>query len=138
MPEKNYIGRAVHKSMASMSKLDDDRVSGVLEANKDKDFVKRIVDYKNSPYISNSDGSRSSHRMAVEVTQDGEWIVFPTIVNQGGRLVQKRQDRESREAQDYAISSGEYISFGKNKEEALRFGEMDYKRFWPKSEGGTR
>ena len=126
--------------LATMSQYEDDYVQGILDDNMDKEFVSsRILDWENSPYLQNEDGSHSNLRMATEITEEGEWMVFPTIIkNKKGDLVQLRQDRESQEAQNYARDTGQFISFGGDMDKAIRFGEGGYKRFWPKQEGGTR
>ena len=71
------------------------KVFDLLQANSDKDFVKRILDAKNSPFIDNGPGNDpSTHKMAVEVGEAlGEEAadkryVFPTIQReQDGNLV---------------------------------------------------
>jgi len=103
-------------------------VDPILLQNQDLDFVQRIFS-DNPDAIDNEDGSHSTHRMATEVTEDGEWIVFPTIVNQEGKLVQK--GHEDGEAMRHAQETGEYISFGKDKDAALEFGANGYKKGTP-------
>ena len=38
------------------------------------------------PSIQNEDGSRSTHRMAAEVDENGNWIAFPEIQEVEGTL----------------------------------------------------
>ena len=66
----------------------------ILEQNADKDFVRRIRDPQNSPFVDNGpDKAPSSHKMAFEVgeaigEEPGKWYVFPTIQReQDGALV---------------------------------------------------
>lgn len=97
----------------------------ILSRHKDKDFVRRIFN-SNQPFITNPDGSRSTHRMAAEIMTDGSWAVFPTIVSRAGRL----QELPLAKAQQYAIETGEYIPFT-DKREALAFAKGGYKRGTP-------
>jgi len=95
-----------------------------LQSHSDKEFVRRILDPSlNVNPIRNEDGSISTHSMAAEVDENGNWFVFPTVVNEGGKLVRK----PLRQAQQEAISSGQVIPFGKNKEQAINFSAGGYK-----------
>lgn len=63
--------------------------------------------------------------MAAEVDERGNWFVFPTIVElPDGSL---KQFDTNREAMDFAISSGEFIPFKKDKNNALEFARGGYK-----------
>lgn len=53
-------------------------IDAILQAFKDKPFVKRILQGENQPVIRNPDGSVSTHRMAWENSGTGA-DVFPTI-----------------------------------------------------------
>jgi len=77
------------------------------------------------PQLRNPDGSVSTHRMAAEVGEDGNWSAFPTI-QQGkdGRLRQL----ELRDAQRRAMKAKNYKDFGKNKEAALEYAAGGYKK----------
>jgi len=44
------------------------------------EFVDRINNPEKYPFIRNKDGSISTHRMAAEVDEKGNWYAFPTIV----------------------------------------------------------
>ena len=94
----------------------------LLNRYKDLDFVKRIQDSTIADPIKNIDGSVSSHKMRAEVDKNGNWYVFPEIVNINGKL-KNLGDR----AFDYALEKKEYIPV-KNKELALYFAENGYKR----------
>ena len=59
-----------------------------MPKKKQPEFVDRINNPNNYPYIKNKDGSISTHRMAAEVDEKGNWIVFPTIQFDGKKLVQ--------------------------------------------------
>jgi hypothetical protein len=71
--------------------------------------------------IKNKDGSTSTHKMeSGEV--DGKDIAYPTIVNKGGKLKQLK----TKEAQKYALKTGEYKKFD-NPEESQEYAEGSWK-----------
>lgn len=86
--------------------VDEARAGSVLATNSHMNFIKRILDPELYPVIWNEDGSFSTHRMAWSEV-DGAGIVYPTIVQEGGDLVELGSD----EALDFAIRSGEFIRF---------------------------
>ncbi len=47
------------------------------------EFLDRIENPQNYPVLRNEDGSFSTHSMAAEVDENGQWWVFPTIVPMG-------------------------------------------------------
>jgi len=65
------------------------KVFEILQANQEKDFVRRIADPENSPFLDaglDKEGNRQykSHKMALEVgealgEEPGKWYVFPTV-----------------------------------------------------------
>jgi len=76
------------------------------------------------PNIDNGDGSRSTHEMAVEVDDNGNWFAFPTIQpGDNGQL----QRFELRDAQQRAMATGNYKAFGQDKDAALQYGAGGYK-----------
>ena len=79
-------------------------VMQVLMRNQKKDFVRRILDPKNSPVLQNPDNTVSTHSMAWG-EEDGKYFVYPTVQREGDRL--KRFD--DNEAWDRARKLGEYI-----------------------------
>tara|TARA_R110000803_G_scaffold54585_1_gene111312 strand:- start:3024 stop:3359 length:336 start_codon:yes stop_codon:yes gene_type:complete len=81
-----------------------------------------------APYIQNKDGSKSTHLMAAEVNDEGNWHVFPTIQPDNNGKLHKMG---LREAQAQAIRQGNYKDFGKDKDAALRYSEGEYKRGTP-------
>ena len=87
------------------------------------EFIDRINNPENYPYIMNSDGSVSTHRMAAETDEDGNWYVFPTIQMIGGKLV---EFEDNRKAMDSALRTNNFIKM-KNKSEALRYASGGYK-----------
>jgi hypothetical protein len=91
----------------------------LLRQNKDKDFVNRILNPGIAPAGIPWEGdSTASHQMAAEVDDKGNWYVFPTIVNRGGKL----EAMPLYDAMDYAIKTGEYIPMP-DKESALDLSE---------------
>ena len=89
------------------------------------EFVDRITNPQNYPYITNSDNSISTHRMAAEVDENGNWMVFPTIVMlPSGKL---HQFEDSGQAMAYNIRTGNYLPMA-SKEEALKYAEGGYKK----------
>jgi len=77
------------------------------------------------PAISNDDGTTSTHRMAAEVDEDGNWFVFPTIVQkEDGSL---HQFSNAFEAMRWNKARGEAVDFGKEKEAAINYAKGAYK-----------
>ncbi len=105
----------------------------ITEENKEKNFVKRALNPDKYPKIENykETGKEATHQLAAEIV-DGEWIVFPTIIQtENGEL----KELELREAQKYAKDNKEYISFGKNKAQAIEYsknGLIDHTQGKPK------
>ena len=63
-----------------------------------------------------------THRMAAEIDdRTGTWYVFPTVINEGGTLTKPNNPMKN------ALDSGEYISFGEDKAQAIWFSADNYK-----------
>lgn len=77
------------------------------------------------PFIENEDGSRSTHRMAAEVDENGNWFAFPTI-QQGEDGVLVEFD-DNREAMANAMASGNIKEFGGDKDAAIGYAQGGYK-----------
>jgi len=107
---------------------DDELMRRTLEHNRNLDFVRRILNPKLYPRITEdprlSPGDFATHQMSAEVLPDGRWIAYPNIVHD--REAKKLNWLDPREAQEYALQSGEYIEFPE-KERALQFAKK-YKR----------
>jgi hypothetical protein len=100
------------------------KVFEILQANKKRDFVQRILDPQNADAIVNQDGSFSTHLMAT-AEADGVHYVYPTVIkNELGNL----QRYEGAEAFRTAIRQGDAIGF-KTAEEADWF-ERNWKVVW--------
>jgi hypothetical protein len=88
------------------------------------EFIDRSLNPQNYPVINNPDGSTSSHRMAAEVDENGNWYVFPTIQMQPDGTL--RQYDDAREAMKAAFMTGNILS-APNMESALQYAEGGYK-----------
>tara|TARA_R110000782_G_scaffold103381_4_gene190850 strand:+ start:90 stop:3440 length:3351 start_codon:yes stop_codon:yes gene_type:complete len=94
-----------------------------LKQNSGMNFVQRAINPNIFPRINNADGSVSTHLMAAEVDENGDWYAFPTIIQDGsGELIKM----SNPEAFDYAKRSGENIPFGKDGDGAIDF-SINYK-----------
>ena len=101
----------------------------ILESNAGREFVRRILEPGAGPKpIRNEDGSVSTHRMSAEVDASGRWYVYPTIVNRNGNLVQLDPEGGiESEAGRNALETGEFISFGGDRDAAIAFSK-NYKQ----------
>lgn len=90
----------------------------ILVENRNKEFVSRIIGTGDRPApLQNADGSISTHLMAAEKDDKGDWMVFPTIVHSGGGL----NKMALKDAMRHAKKTGEYIPFGKDGDSAVEF-----------------
>jgi len=104
-----------------------DYVNSVLNANANKNFVKRIQNPSQYSTVDMPDGSVGTHYMS-SADVDGKHITFPLIIqNKEGEL---SRFEDWREAADYAVRNNEYIEF-RTPEEAEWFGR-NYKEVWKK------
>ena len=76
------------------------------------------------PRIENEDGSFSTHRMAAEVDEDGNWYAFPLVQEVEGKLV----ELEMPDAMSRAMSEGNIKEFGQDKASALEYAQGGYKK----------
>ena len=100
------------------------RVQAILEANKSKDFVKRILDPDNSPSMDLGKGFTGTHLMAT-AESDGVHYAYPTIQRDADGNLTKL---EPNEAFQQAMANDEAIAFD-TAEEALWFSKR-YKTVW--------
>jgi len=91
-------------------------------------FIDRIHNPDKYPVIMNDDGSWSTHRMAAEVDETGNWMVFPTIVQLPDGELFEFQDPYS--AMEYARNTGEFVQM-KDRKEALNYAKGGYKKGTP-------
>lgn len=88
------------------------------------EFIDRINNPQKYPYITNPDGSISTHLMAAEMDEQGNWYVYPTIVMMPtGELY---QFNDQYQAMDYNLRTGNFKKFP-DKESALSYAEGGYK-----------
>jgi len=97
-----------------------------MPKKKQPEFVDRINNPQKYPYIKNKDGSISTHRMAAEVDEKGNWYVFPTIQYDGKKL---RQFKNNEEAMANALATGNYLQMPKEK--AIEYARGGYKKGTP-------
>jgi hypothetical protein len=99
----------------------------ILNQNKDKNFVQRILKPDLNPVLMDyaGPGTHGTHLMSSSELPNGMGFVYPEII-QGpdGNLIRLGR----REAMEYAVKSGEHISFS-TPEEAEWFGK-NYKKVW--------
>ena len=100
------------------------RIQQILDKNKDKRFVQRILNPDISPTLDNKDKSYSTHTMGYWSTDDG-FFVAPTVVEDGEGGLKRLS---SSDAADYAMRSGELIRFD-NEQDAKWFSK-NYKKYW--------
>lgn len=101
-------------------------VNDILHRNKDKNFVRRILDPQAYPTLDNKDGSHSSHSMAWSDSPDGKYIVYPTVVYD--EQTKKLRRLGDKQAYEHAVSTGEMIEFD-TPDEADWFSKK-YKSVW--------
>ena len=88
------------------------------------EFIDRILNPKKYPYITNKDGSISTHEMAAEVDEDGNWFVFPTIQYDGKNL---RRFKSNKEAMANALKTNNFLSMP-SKKQAIDYAKGGYKK----------
>ena len=100
-------------------------IRSIVDANKGKTFVDRIIDPSSYQPLSNEVGSLSTHSMAWGEA-NGKYRVFPTVMRYGNGL--KRFDGNA--AWRLATELNNFIEFD-TAEEADRFSK-EYKMYWEK------
>ena len=97
------------------------------------EFIDRVKNPKNYPFIKNSNGQISTHRMRAERDAEGNWYAFPTIVQLPDGSLKEFPDTEqgTQEAMSYNIENENYVAFGKQKEKALNYSKGGYKKGTP-------
>jgi hypothetical protein len=95
----------------------------ILQKNKDKTFVKRILDPDKYPTLDFGDGNWGTHKMSYMQFGD-KYRVFPTILFNGKEL----QQFQPKEAWKHVNKTGNYIEF--DDESDADFFSKNYKAFW--------
>ena len=98
---------------------------GIITANQDKQFVRRIMNPQAYPAIDNGDGSRSTHLMAYSKAGNA-FRVYPTIAYDPRS--KKLTKRDGDAAYNHAVKTGDYIDFD-TEDEAAWF-SRNYKAVW--------
>lgn len=92
------------------------------------EFEQRVLKPSMVPGIQNGDGSYSTHRMAWG-DADGKFYAYPTIVNDGGKLVQL----PDAVAWQHAMETKQYREFA-TPEDADAYAAGGYKNSWGRAE----
>jgi hypothetical protein len=104
------------------------KMKQILEENKNKPFVDRILNRKYYPTLHLGDGKYATHKMAYMQTEDNSgnpiYRVFPTVLYNGDKLKQ----HNPKEAFKLTSQTGDFIDF-KTPEEADQFSKR-YKAVW--------
>jgi hypothetical protein len=125
--EGKDISKLINQEPAWLRGMTYHSVENILNANKDKNFVKRIIDPTTLEPLDRGNGDFSTHSMAYG-EEDGKYYVYPTVVEKDGKLVDL--EAEGINPFDYAIKNKEYIEFKTEKEAALFSGDAGYKQHW--------
>ena len=94
------------KSLMQNSYADSD----VLQANKSKNFIGRILNFESAPPpLLDEAGRKQTHRMSAEFLGEKGTIpaAFPLVIERDGKLVKLSKP----EAIDHARKTGEYVAF---------------------------
>jgi hypothetical protein len=124
-----YDAGTIPASEGSLAPANDPKPTSPPAA-VDPEYITRIND-PDQPSITNEDGTVSTHRMAAEVDENGNWFAFPTIQMIDGELV---PFEDNREAMAKAMETNNFKTFGDNKAAALEYAEGGYKKGTPMDE----
>jgi hypothetical protein len=103
------------------------KVLKILQENKRKNFVRRILKPDKYPSVTLEDGAPASHMMAYG-EWDGKYYVYPTIIQAKGS--DELTVLSEEDAQLYAQETGEYIEFDNEEDAAWFSGDEGYKTYW--------
>lgn len=106
-------------------------VKKVVLANRDKNFIDRVSNPGAYPTLNLGKGKKATHLMAWGEV-DGKAVVFPEVIYD--KATKKLRKLPGKEAFEYALRNGEYVSFP-NKQSAELFSK-EYKRLWADKEWG--
>ena len=102
------------------------KIQQILSKNKNKNFVRRILDPNIYPKLwDNPSGEPSTHSMGWGEA-DGRYFVYPTVVSTEHGTLQRIGN--PKDAQNHAFRTGEFIEVS-SPEEADWFSKK-YKRVW--------
>jgi len=103
------------------------RASNIIDANRGKNFVNRIVYPDRVAPLDRGNGITSTHSMGWGEV-DGKYYVYPTVVEQDGKLV----DISDQDPLGYALETGETIEFDDAEDAAWFSSDEGYKQYWNK------
>ena len=103
--------------------MDIESIKRILSANKEKQFVQRILTPEKYPKLDLGNGQYASHLMSWGQVGN-KYVVYPTVLPEGKGLKQ----HDPRGAWEIVKQNGEYIVFD-TPEEADLFSRM-YKQYW--------
>jgi hypothetical protein len=104
--------------------MEKEKILQILNNNKNKNFIKRIIDPEKYSVIKNQDDSISTHMMAYGKI-DNKFVVYPEIIMDTDSTLKRLTPND---AIQHAMLSGEYISF-ENEKDAADFSKT-YKSIW--------
>ena len=105
--------------------MDIDKLTEILMKNKEKNFVKRILNPEEYPVLDNPDGSTSTHSMAWGEDNEGKGYVYPTVKQSTENKLKRFSDED---AWKNAMETGDFIEFD-SLEGADQF-SREYKDYW--------
>ena len=86
--------------------MDNETILKVLNQNKGKIFIDRLLNRQNYPVINNPNGTYSTHKMAWGQAGN-KYYVFPTILWDGQSL----REYTPQEAWKHVFDTGNYLEF---------------------------
>ena len=104
--------------------MDQLKILEILNENKDKDFVNRILNAVSFPTLPNRDGSESTHGMMFSEV-DGKYIVYPSVVYDEDVMSRLGPDT----ALGRALRTDDYVEFD-TIQDAYEFSK-EYKKLLP-------
>lgn len=104
-----------------------DEIQSILNANQDKEFVRRIIRPEQYPELNLGNGNHATHKMAYARVGD-KYIVFPTVFyNPNSRNL---YELPPIKAIQKAMGAGEVIPFSTEGE--AEWFSKNYKKVWGK------
>ena len=104
--------------------MDQLKILEILNKNKDKEFVKRILNAGSFPTLPNRDGSESTHGMMFSEVED-RYIVYPSVVYDEETMSRLGPDT----ALGRALRTDDYVEFS-TIQDAYEFSK-EYKKLLP-------
>ena len=125
-----YAQHYIHHYNYTLQKLAEfGDIMTVLEANKDKEFVKRILNPDSSPKLDLGDGNYATHKMAwgdIDTPEGKRFIAYPTILmGQNGQLIDYKD-----KVMEHVLKTNNFIEF--NDPKKAEWFSTQYKTVWDK------